>query len=294
MTSQRLVEENYKRAPIETKILEYFRDFEDVFTKESFDMLPNRKVWDHAIELEPASKSSNCKVYPLSPNKQTELNAFLQENLRSEHNHPSKSPMASLVFFIKKKDGSLRLVQDYRALNAMTIKNRYPVPLIPELINQLHGAKCFTKLDVRWGYNNVRIRKGDKWKATFWTNQGLFEPLVMFFDLTNSPATLQTMMNDIFRDLIMEGAVCVYLDNFLIFSQTLAEHQGIVHQVLQHLHEHRLYLRPEKCEFGRTKIEYLGPVISEGKAEMDPVKVCGVTEWPKPKRSAGLPQPQLR
>jgi len=139
----------------ETEIPEYLRDFGDVFSKELFDALPNRKVWDHAIELELSSKPANCKVYPLSLNKQAELDAFLQDNLHLGRIRPSKSPMASPVFFIKKKDGSRRLVQDYQALNAMTIKNRYPIPLIPELINQLRGAKYFTKLDVHWGYNNV-------------------------------------------------------------------------------------------------------------------------------------------
>ena len=164
----------------------------------------------------------------------------------------------------------------------MTIKNHYPIPLIPKLINQLCGAKYFTKLDVRWGYNNVCICEGDEWKGAFWTNQGLFEPLVMFFGLMNSPATFQTMMNDIFRDLIMEGSVCVYLNDILIFSQSLADHRTVIHHVLQHLCEHQLYLRPEKCEFKCTKIEYLGLIVSEGKAEMDPVKVHGVTEWLKP------------
>jgi Reverse transcriptase (RNA-dependent DNA polymerase) len=146
-------------------------------------------------------------VYPLSPSEQKELDVFLQENLDSGRIRPSKSPMASLVFFIMKKYGALRLVQDYRALNAVTVKNKYPLPLISELITQLCGAKYLTKLDVRWGFNNVRMKPGDEWKAAFWTNRGLLEPLVMFFGLTNSPATFQTMMNDIFRDLIMEGVV---------------------------------------------------------------------------------------
>jgi Reverse transcriptase (RNA-dependent DNA polymerase) len=128
------------------------------------------------------------------------------------------------------------------------------------------GAKYFTKLDVHWGYNNVCIHEGDEWKATFRTNRGLFEPLVMFFGLTNSPATFQTMMNDIFRDLIMEGAVCVYLDDILIFSKSLVDHQTVVCHVLQCLCEHQLYLKPEKCEF-----EHLGLVVLEGKAKMDPV-----------------------
>ncbi len=137
---------------------------------------------------------------------------------------PSKSPFASPFFFVKKKDGTLRPVQDYRKLNEMTIKNRYPLPLISELIDKLRGAKYFTKLDVRFGYNNIRIREGDEEKAAFRTNRGLFEPTVMFFGLTNSPTTFQWMMNDIFHDLIGEGKVTIYLDNILIFSKTLDEH----------------------------------------------------------------------
>ena len=117
--------------------------------------------------------------------------------------------MAAPGFFIKKKDGKLRLVQDYRALNAVTMKNKYPLPLIPELIAKLRGARYFTKLDVRWGFNNVRIKEGDEWKAAFRTNRGLFEPLVMFFGLTNSPATFQMMMDKIFEELISEGVVVV-------------------------------------------------------------------------------------
>jgi len=171
--------------------------------------------------------------------------------------------MASPVFFIKKKDSSLRLVQDYRMLNDMTVKNKYPLPLISELVNQLRGARYFTKLDIRWGFNNVRIKEGDEWKAAFRTNRGLFEPLVMFFGLTNSPATFQTMMNEIFADMISEGVVVVYLDDILIFTRDLDEHRRITQRVLGRLAEHELYLRPEKCEFEKTWIEYLGLVISE-------------------------------
>ena len=285
-TSQRLAQAFAANEPSRSfrdAVPAHLHDFEDVFAKSSFDVLPDRKLWDHAIELEPESKSANCKVYPLAPNEQSELDAFLQENLDSGRIRPSKSPMASPVFFIKKKDGALRLVQDYRALNAMTVKNRYPLPLISELINDLRGARYFTKLDVRWGYNNVRIKEGDEWKAAFRTNRGLFEPLVMFFGLTNSPATFQTMMNDIFQDLIMEGVVCVYLDDILIYTKDLTEHRRITRIVLDRLRKHKLFLKHEKCEFERTQIEYLGLIISEGRAEMDPVKVAGVAEWPIPR-----------
>src|SRR5271156_462067 len=223
-------------------IPDYLKEFSDVFSKKSFDTLPEHKQWDHAIELVPGEKPAGCKIYPLAPSEQKELDAFLKENLETGRIRPSKSPMSSPVFFIKKKDGSLRLVQDYRALNAITVKNKYPLPLISELINKLQGARYFTKLDVRWGFNNVRMKDGDEWKAAFRTNRGLFEPLVMFFGLTNSPATFQTMMDHIFEDMISEGKAIVYLDDILIFSQTLEEHREMV----------------------------------------NPVKVSGVAEWPVP------------
>jgi len=205
------------------------RGFESVFAKEDFDVLPEHRQWDHAIELIPGAEPKSSKIYPLSPVEQKELDSFLEENLHTGQIRPSKSPMAAPVFFIKKKDGSLRLVQDYRALNSMTVKNKYPLLLISELVSQLHGARYFTKLDVCWGFNNVRIKpKGDKWKAAFQTNRGLFEPLVMFFGMTNSPATFQTIMNNIFWNLIAEGIVVVYLDDSLIFTKTEEEHAQAV------------------------------------------------------------------
>src|SRR6266545_2693692 len=234
------------------------------------------------VELISDASSKSCKVYPLSTSEQKELDAFLKENRDSGRIRPSKSPMASPVFFVKKKDGKLRLVQDYRTLNAMTIKNKYLLLLIPELIAKLRGAKYFTKLDVRWGFNNLRIKEGDEWKAAFQTNRGLYEPLVMFFGLTNSPATFQTMMDDIFEDLISEGVVVVYLDDILIFTETLEEHRKITRRVMELLEKHKLYLRPDKCEFEKTTIEYLGVIISHNSVAMDPVKIAGVAEWPAP------------
>ena len=165
--------------------------------------------------------------------EQKELDSFLEENLHTGQIHPSKSPIAAPVFFIKKKDGSLQLVQDYRVLNFMTVKNKYPLLLISELVLQLCGAKYFTKLNVCWDFNNVHIKPGDEWKVAFQTNRGLFEPLVMFFEMTNSPATFQTMMNNIFRDLIAEGIMVVYLDDILIFTRTEEEHAKAIRQVLQ-------------------------------------------------------------
>jgi len=174
-TAQQLAEEAFKQKGVksfEEQVPPCYHDFADIFSKESFDSLPERRPWDHAIELTPGNHVIDCKVYNLSMEEQRELDSFLEENLRSGCIRPSKSSFASAFFFVKKKDdGRLRPVQDYRQLNAITLKNRYPLPLISELVNKLKGAKYFTKLDIRWGYNNVRIKEGDEWKAAFRTNR---------------------------------------------------------------------------------------------------------------------------
>jgi len=171
--SQKLAEGACRASEIQKGLLtlpDCAKGFESVFAKEDFNILLEYRQWDHAIELIQGSEPKSSKVYPLSPVEQKELDSFLEENLRTGRIRPSKSPMAAPVFFIKKKDGSLRMVQDYRALNSMMVKNKYPLPLISELISQLHGARYFTKLDVCWGFNNVRIKPRDEWKAAFRTN----------------------------------------------------------------------------------------------------------------------------
>ena len=190
----------------------------------------------------------------------------------------------SPFFFIKKKDGKLRPVQDYRKVNEWTIRNRYPLPLIPELINRVKGASLFFKFDVRWGYNNVRIKPGDEWKAAFITNKGLFEPRVMFFGLTNSPVTFQTMMNAIFMSELLEEWLTIYMDDILIHTEDNLElHHKLVHQVLDTLRKHDLYLKPEKCLFEKRSMEFLGIVLEKGQIHMDPTKLKGVADWPPPK-----------
>jgi Reverse transcriptase (RNA-dependent DNA polymerase) len=205
----------------EELVPEEFRDFRDVFSKDSFDQLPQRKPWDHHIEFKEGTQlPPPAKLFPLSPNKQKELDDFLKENLASGRIRPSKSPMAALVFFMKKKDGGFRLVQDYWKLNDITIKNAYPLPLISDVIDRLRGAKVFGKLDLQWGFQNIWMVEGEEWKAAFRTNQGLFEPLVMFFGLCNSPGTFQNMINDILREWIDNGVCIVYLDDILSFAKT--------------------------------------------------------------------------
>lgn len=258
-------------------------EFGDVFSKNKSERMPIRKPYDHAIDFEEgASLPRPAKLYPLSPKEKNSLDEWINEELRKGYIEPSKSKVASPVFFVKKKDGSLRLVQDYRKLNEITVKNRYPIPRIGDLINSLSQAKVFTKLDLRWGYNNVRIKKGDEWKTAFTTHRGLFQAKVMYFGFCNAPATFQSMMNEILRDLILEGKVMVYLDDILIFTQDVKENRRITREVLRRLRENDLFAKPEKCFFEKDRIEYLGMIISHGHVEMDPAKVAGVTEWPRP------------
>jgi len=231
--------------------------------------------------LIPNATLKDCKIYSLNIKEQEELDKFLEEHLKSGRIRPSKSPYATPFFFVKKKDGSLRLVQDYCRLNEAMIKNKYSLSLIQELINKVRGARYFTKLDIRWGYNNVRIREGDEWKAAFQTNQGLFEPLVMYFGMCNSPVTFQLMMDTLFRELIMTGKIVIYMDDILIFTQTMEEHQDIVRRVLQILADNKLSLHPKKCKFHQTKVNYLGVILSQNSVEADPTKIKGVADWPE-------------
>ena len=169
------------------------------------------------------------------------------------------------------------------------MKNRYPLPLISELIACIQKVKKFTKVDIRWGYNNIHIKKGDEHKAAFITNQGLFEPTVMFFGLTNSPATFQTMMNVIFAEEIMEGWLIVYMDDILIATKDNQEfHDKCVHRMLNKLKEHDLYLKPEKCLFDQTRIEFLGVILEGRTVQMDPAKVKGVADWPPPRNITNI------
>ena len=171
---------------------------------------------------------------------------------------------------------------DYRALNNITVKNRYPIPRISDLIDALSQASIFTKIDLRWGYNNVHIHDGDEWKTAFVTKRGLFEAMVMYFGFSNAPATFQAMMNNILGDLICKGKVMVYLDDILVFGNDKKEHRKIVKEVLKRLRENDLFAKAEKCFFEQDKIEYLGMIISKGHVAMDEKKVSGVLEWPVP------------
>ncbi|THH06735.1 hypothetical protein EW145_g3878 [Phellinidium pouzarii] len=235
----------------------YLDEFADVFSEAGFEQLPEHRPWDHAIELKPDFKPSNCKVYPLNPKEQLALKEFINENLASGHICHSKSSMASPFFFIKKDDGRARYI---------------------------------TKLDVHWGYYNIQLCDGDEWKATFRTNLGLFEPTVMFFGLCNVLATFQAFVDEIFKELVYRDMIIIYLDDVLIFSQDLQQHQKLVIEVLKIMWEHHLYLKPQKCKFETQTVKYLGHIIRNGEVRMDPKKTLAIRDWPKPTNLKELQQ----
>ena len=188
-----------------------------------------------------------------------------------------------LVFFVRKKDGKKRMVQDYRYLDEWTVKNNYPLPLILDVLENIGTKKVFIKIDLRWGYNNIRIKEGDEWKAAFTMLEGLFKPTVMFFGLTNSPATFQAMMNEMLRDLINTGKVAAFINDVIIRMETEEEHDEIVAEVIRRLEENDLYVKLEKCRWKVREVEFLGVVIGLEGIKMEKGKVKEVLEWPTPK-----------
>jgi len=184
------------------------------------------------------------------------------------------------VFFVGKKNGKKRIVQDYQYLNEWTVKNNYPLPLISDVLENISTKKMFTKMDLRWGYNNVRIKEGDGWKAMFTTLEGSFELTVMFFGLTNSPATFQAIMNELLRDLINMGKVVAFIDDVIIGTEIEEGHDELVAEVIRRLEENDLYVKPEKCKWKVREVGFLGVVIGPEGIKMEEEKVKGVLEWP--------------
>jgi len=214
----------------------WLHEYGNVFSKTKSERMSLQKSYDYAIKFEEdATLLKLVKVYPLYVLERNTLNLWIDEELRKDYIQPSTSPIAAPFFFIKKHDEILCPVIDYRALNRITIKNHYPISQIADLIESLSHASIFTKIDLRWEYNNVCIKKRDKWKMAFITKQGLFETKVMYFGFSNMPATFQSIMNNILGDLIYIGYVMVYLDDILIFGMNKKKYRQLVKRVLKRL-----------------------------------------------------------
>ena len=259
---------------------DYIQPFTHLFNKKKFEKLPEHREWDYEINLtEEAPRKLNTNAYAITIKEEEALNQWLNEQLKVELIVESKSWYAVPCFYIPKKDGSLRLVQDYRKLNQVTIKDKTPLPLIGEVIDKLKEAKYFNKLDLIWGYNNIWIKEGDEWKAAFLTNKGLFEPQVIYFGLCNLPGTFQRMMNSIFQELLHEGVLANYMDNFVILARTMEELEEQIIWFLKIAKKHNLCFKQSKCNFNMEEIPILGVVVGRGQVKMEQEKIKAVKEW---------------
>ncbi|KAL0182333.1 hypothetical protein M9458_021708, partial [Cirrhinus mrigala] len=259
-----------------------YQNLLEAFSTVKATQLPPHRPGDCAIDLVPGAVPPRGRIFPLSQPESEAMEKYIREELAKGFIRPSTSPASAGFFFVKKKDGGPRPCIDYRALNELTIKYRYPLPLIPPALEQLRSAKIYTKLDLRSAYNLIRIREGDEWKTAFSTTSGHYEYLVMPFGLANSPSYFQALVNEVFRDMLNRWVI-VYIDDILIFSNSYAEHVQHVRSVLQRLIEHQLYAKEEKCQFHQESIAFLGYVISPEGVAMDDNKVNAVRNWPRPK-----------
>jgi hypothetical protein len=256
-------------------------DYMDVFPNELPGLPPDRDV-EFVIELQPGTAPISKRSYRMPPKELAELKKQLQELLDKGYIRPSSSPWGCPALFVKKKDGSLRLCVDYRPLNAVTIKNKYPLPRIDVLFDQLARAKVFSKIDLQSGYHQIKIRPSDIPKTAFSTHYGLYELLVMSFGLTNAPAYFMYLMNSVFMTEL-DKFIVVFIDDILIYSKNEKEHAEHLHIVLQRFKEHKLYAKFSKCEFWLDSVKFLGHTISSEGISVDPRKVQEVMDWQPPK-----------
>ena len=260
---------------------EMLAEFKDVFPEKLPDGLPPERAIDHKIELVPGSTPPSRPTIRLSTPELAELKRQLTELEAAGRIQESKSPYGAPILFVKKKSGEMRMCIDYRALNNITVKNKYPLPRVDELFDQLQGAKYFSKFDLRSGYHQIRIDKNDVAKTAFRTRYGHYEFLVLPFGLTNAPATFMHLMHQSFLKLL-DTCVLVFLDDILVYSRTLAEHRQHVRQVLEILREQKLYAKESKCELFKEEVEFLGHLVGRNGVRMMEDKVKAVQEWPTP------------
>jgi len=274
-------ENNADQAPTFQLPKEY-REFATLFEEEpDQEALPKHKEWDHSMPLLPGKQPAKQPVRPLSAEKLEVLRKYLDDNLRKGLIRESQSPAGYPILFVRKGENDWRLCVDYRGLNDITVKNSYPLPLLSELQDRLQGAVWFSKFDIPGAYNRIRIKEGEEWKTAFRTRFGHYEYLVMPFGLTNAPATWQAFINNVLREHL-DVFVVVYLDDILVYSRTFEEHVVHVRKVLQKLQDANLRVKPQKSEFHKHEVQFLGYVVSKDGLKMDDKKVRVVKEWPTP------------
>ena len=268
-------------APVSLEDVKVVRRFPDVFPDDLPGLPPDRDV-EFSIDLLPGTNPISLTPYRMAPAELRELKIQLQELLDQGFIQPSISPWGAPVLFVRKKDGTLRLCIDYRQLNRVTIKNRYPLPRIDDLFDQLRGTCVFSKIDLRSGYYQLKIKSEDVPKTAFRTRYGHYEFLVMPFGLTNAPAAFMDLMNRVFQPYL-DRFVIVFIDDILVYSRSESDHMRHLSLVLKKLREHRLYAKFSKCQFWLDQVAFLGHVISAQGIQVDPQKIAAVENWEQPR-----------
>ncbi|KAG7588696.1 Zinc finger CCHC-type [Arabidopsis suecica] len=272
-------------ASAELKDIPIANEFSDVF--EAVSGLPPDRSDPFTIELEPGTTPISKAPYRMAPAEMAELKKQLEELLDKGFIRPSSSPWGAPVLFVKKKDGSFRLCIDYRGLNRVTVKNKYPLPRIDELLDQLRGAKWFSKIDLASGYHQIPIDPLDIRKTAFRTRYGHYEFVVMPFGLTNAPAAFMKMMNGVFQEFLDEFVI-IFIDDILVYSKDWESHQDHLRAVLERLRKHELFAKLSKCSFWQRSIGFLGHIVSDKGVSVDPEKIKSIKDWPRPKNATEI------
>ncbi|GBG72145.1 hypothetical protein CBR_g11078 [Chara braunii] len=275
----RPVTEPMEENPMDPAIAKLLEEFKDL-TEPPTGTVP--RPIQHRIEIEPGSKTPKGVVYRMSPRELEELRKQLDELLEKGWIRPSSSPFGAPVLFVPKKEGELRMCIDYRGLNAITVKNVEPLPRIDDLLDRVQGAKYFSKIDLKSGYHQIEVHPDDQYKTAFRTRYGHYEFIVMPFGLTNAPTTFQRCMNDLFRPWL-DRFVVVYLNDILVFSRTLEEHQGHLRQVLEKPREANFKINAKKCDWAKTQVLYLGHVLDGDGVKPEDRKIATIRDWPTPR-----------